>query len=41
MLPPLSEGEHEIHFYGEITDWEIDLDVTYNITVVEDDDNDD
>lgn len=37
MLPPLSEGEHQIHFHAEIPDFEIVQDVTYNITVVDDD----
>jgi hypothetical protein len=37
MIPPLPVGEHVIHFDGGITgSWE--QDVTYNITVVEDDD---
>jgi hypothetical protein len=37
MLPPLSEGVHEIHFHAEVPDFEIVQDVTYNITVVEED----
>lgn len=40
MLPPLSEGEHEIHFHAEIPEYEIVQDVTYNLTVVDDDDDD-
>jgi hypothetical protein len=37
MVPPLSVGEHVIHFDGGITEWGWEQDVTYNITVVEDD----
>ncbi|UCC22890.1 MAG: hypothetical protein JSW23_02140 [Planctomycetota bacterium] len=37
MLPPLSEGEHEIHFHAEIPEYEIVQDVIYNITVVDED----
>ena len=37
MLPPLSEGEHEIHFHAEVPEYEIVQDVTYNLTVVDDD----
>lgn len=38
MIAPLPVGEHVIHFDGGITDWGWTQDVTYNITVVEDDD---
>ena len=39
---PLSEGEHEIHFRGEVVEFGFFVEVTYHITVVyEDDDNDD
>jgi len=34
MLPPLSEGEHVIHFDGGIPEWNWMQDVTYNLTVV-------
>ncbi|MHC4642252.1 MAG: hypothetical protein ACYS32_11450 [Planctomycetota bacterium] len=38
MIPPLPVGEHVVHFDGGITDWGWMQDVTYNITVVNDDD---
>ncbi|MHC4109501.1 MAG: hypothetical protein ACYSUY_00400 [Planctomycetota bacterium] len=38
MLPPLPVGEHVVHFDGGITDIGWLQDVTYYITVVEDDD---
>lgn len=33
ILPPLSGGEHEIHFHSENPDFEFVLDVTYLLTV--------
>jgi len=41
MLPSLSEGEHVIHLEGGIPEWGWMQDITYNITVVDEDDNDD
>jgi hypothetical protein len=36
MVPPLSAGEHVIHFDGGIPEWGWEQDVTYYLTVVED-----
>ena len=33
LLPPLSAGQHTIHWAGSITFFSLSLDVTYNITV--------
>ena len=33
LLPPLSAGQHTIHWAGSITFFPLSLDVTYNITV--------
>jgi hypothetical protein len=33
MLTPLPRGEHEIHFIGEIEEFDFTIDVTYHITV--------
>jgi hypothetical protein len=33
MLAPLPRGEHEIHFIGEIEEFDFSIDVTYHITV--------
>lgn len=33
MLPPLSVGEHTIHFGGTYIDYDFTLDITYNLTV--------
>ena len=33
LLPPLSAGQHTIHWAGSITFFALSLDVTYNITV--------
>jgi hypothetical protein len=41
MLPPLPVGEHVIHFDGGILDWGWVQNVTYYITVVGDDGDDD
>ena len=47
LLKPLSEGEHEIHFTGQLTftvaehgfDFVFDLDVIYYLTIVEEDED--
>ena len=33
LLPPLSAGQHTIHWAGSLTFFSLSLDVTYNITV--------
>jgi hypothetical protein len=33
MLPPLSAGNHTIHFAGTVPDFNFFLDITYNLTV--------
>jgi hypothetical protein len=33
MLTPLPRGEDEIHFIGEIEEFDFTIDVTYHITV--------
>lgn len=33
MLPPLSVGDHKIHFHGEVSSLSFEVDVEYNITV--------
>lgn len=33
MLKPLSRGCHTIHFHANVPPWNLDLDVTYDLTV--------
>jgi hypothetical protein len=33
MLRPLSVGQHTIHMFGYLADWDFMVDVTYNLTV--------
>ena len=33
MVPPMSVGEHTIHFKGTLTTWDFTLDITYYLTV--------
>ncbi len=34
LLKPLSAGNHEIHFHGEIPEFDFVVDVTYHLTVL-------
>lgn len=33
MVPPLSPGQHQLHFHGYLPQWDFTLDVTYQINV--------
>jgi hypothetical protein len=41
MLRPLRPGTHHLHFHGDLPAFNFGLDITYHITVVDDDHDDD